>query len=825
MIAVGFGFAAWLIQSSFSDWSKSPIATTISTHPVSDLDFPEVTICPPEDLNVALKYDLTRLANMTMTTKLKESLRKASNMIFNSGQSEAYFVEERLKLINKGNFRNMFEGYLTTSNDGFTVNMGHTKGTIESPGFGQSFTPQLYREMLHFMDKVITYNLHAGAIKQAINEKGFLRIDMQADVDFESELLFQSFDEYELFENSLSWSDAETFCVSKGGHLASVDSKTEQTLQKNVGKIDSQDGFWLGGKYDNMQGWQWTDKSPWDGTAPYVWGFSQSEYCLFSRPYGINGELYAYSSKCTLTRVFFCKFPKKPVKRTYSLSHDMIGGNITIWMKLKKSGPEYLQKRGRMPGFRLSWSVEEKKRRGREVELRDVGRFVETPFWGEQLNKDWKYSDHFYKATLLMDDIYDQMNEQDKLIIDLTAETGEGRLFAGKGGPTHSTTISENNQHVMYKEARTWEEAEEFCFHKGGHLASVSTEEEWNEIITVIGDEQVWVGGTDQVKEGEWEWIDGTPWNFTKWNTKSGPHKDYEFAIDANCLGIFRQEMRDVVCNSAYLFGFKQSILCEFTNIESVRSGHTIFTFDAYSLPLPSFQVAFYHPKVAVLWNVNTTPGFYLSWHIESSNLSLSKMLPRESEKWKIMEDAPAATNIRLIEAVNFARKARMNGFHKSKLLRLATEKKIKSNILCTGTQMRPCSHLMFKQWLEGLSEDLDFLPGPVLFPNEDDLAIGLEIFYRLTYCSQEKKAAQGFVENLTAEDNLSTLFLGIVNTIQGKLIKEPGIWRGFRDFYVVLERELGLKHGQILLALASTAELEAIFVRDWPYLDTFIKG
>ena len=30
------------------------------------------------------------------------------------------------------------------------------------------------------------------------------------------------------------------------------------------------------------------------------------------------------------------------------------------------------------------------------------------------------------------------------------------------------------------------------------------------------------------------------------------------------------------------------------------------------------------------------------------------------------------------------------------------------------------------------------------------------------------------------------------------------------------------MKHGQILLALASTAELEAIFVRDWPYLDTY---
>ena len=47
-------------------------------------------------------------------------------------------------------------------------------------------------------------------------------------------------------------------------------------------------------------------------------------------------------------------------------------------------------------------------------------------------------------------------------------------------------------------------------------------------------------------------------------------------------------------------------------------------------------------------------------------------------------------------------------------------------------------------------------------------------------------------------------------------------MWDGFRNFYPVLERKLGLEYGKILLALASPAELQALLDRDWPYLDSY---
>ena len=54
--------------------------------------------------------------------------------------------------------------------------------------------------------------------------------------------------------------------------------------------------------------------------------------------------------------------------------------------------------------------------------------------------------------------------------------------------------------------------------------------------------------------------------------------------------------------------------------------------------------------------------------------------------------------------------------------------------------------------------------------------------------------------------------------------MKEPEVWRGFRDIFPILEEELDLEFGRILLASASPDELQAILARDWPYLDSFAE-
>ena len=46
VVIAGFTGSFVLIQQSFSSWAESPITTTIETLPISDIDFPIVTVCP-----------------------------------------------------------------------------------------------------------------------------------------------------------------------------------------------------------------------------------------------------------------------------------------------------------------------------------------------------------------------------------------------------------------------------------------------------------------------------------------------------------------------------------------------------------------------------------------------------------------------------------------------------------------------------------------------------------------------------------------------------------------------------------------------------------
>ena len=64
----------------------------------------------------------------------------------------------------------------------------------------------------------------------------------------------------------------------------------------------------------------------------------------------------------------------------------------------------------------------------------------------------------------------------------------------------------------------TWEQAKADAESKGGHLATVGSEEEWDKIKPMLGTETTWLGASDFAQDGNWQWVDGTPWTFSNWN-------------------------------------------------------------------------------------------------------------------------------------------------------------------------------------------------------------------------------------------------------------------------------------------------------------------
>ena len=111
-----FSFAISLIHSSFSDWSLSPVATTITTQPIEKFKFPEISICPPRSLTSALKYDLVEVAKKTLSQRQKTRMQEKAKEIF-SQESDLSFASSVLNMVNRKNIDQVFEGFVTAGGE------------------------------------------------------------------------------------------------------------------------------------------------------------------------------------------------------------------------------------------------------------------------------------------------------------------------------------------------------------------------------------------------------------------------------------------------------------------------------------------------------------------------------------------------------------------------------------------------------------------------------------------------------------------------------------------------------------------------------------
>ena len=85
VVITGFTGAAILIQLSFSSWADSPISTTIETLPISELDFPNVTVCPPRNSFTNLNPDIVRSREISLSAEQRKALsQQVSEVVFTS---------------------------------------------------------------------------------------------------------------------------------------------------------------------------------------------------------------------------------------------------------------------------------------------------------------------------------------------------------------------------------------------------------------------------------------------------------------------------------------------------------------------------------------------------------------------------------------------------------------------------------------------------------------------------------------------------------------------------------------------------------------------
>ena len=65
----------------------------------------------------------------------------------------------------------------------------------------------------------------------------------------------------------------------------------------------------------------------------------------------------------------------------------------------------------------------------------------------------------------------------------------------------------------------TWYEAMKSCEEKGGYLCTITSKEEFDFVTSMLSKEKLfyWLGASDENHEGEWHWVTGEPFTFSRW--------------------------------------------------------------------------------------------------------------------------------------------------------------------------------------------------------------------------------------------------------------------------------------------------------------------
>ena len=74
IVIIGFTSATIMISSAFKNWEDSPIKTNIETLPISQLNFPRITVCPPKNSYTSLNIDIVESEKKTLDNKTRVKL-------------------------------------------------------------------------------------------------------------------------------------------------------------------------------------------------------------------------------------------------------------------------------------------------------------------------------------------------------------------------------------------------------------------------------------------------------------------------------------------------------------------------------------------------------------------------------------------------------------------------------------------------------------------------------------------------------------------------------------------------------------------------------
>ena len=820
VVLMCFMSSSVLIYESYVDFQNSPVVTSITVQHIKDLDFPTVTVCPPKNSNTALNYDLMRARNMTLSKEKRESLREKLYEIFNPVPLHEEYIRLMESAANFGNLKAIYDGYQSvprpTEHAGLKVLMWNIEGSLETPWYGEDVDSTDLNGQVQEFQMVLEFP--ANLVDNIGHGKLVIKIEKESGEDVGEEVVeYWEGHKYELYTRTKTWQDADTFCEGRGGHLASIKSEKEQ---QEISMTSQGDPVWVGGSDKKEEGtWSWSDGSNFSFTNWEAGYGNRGENSNCLRSEGLKW----IDASCDSHRAFICQNKAQAMDGVRNLTFEYSKAELKfttfqVWYTRQADAKGDMSKR---TGVRLSWKLTNPLMK-LEVSTSELGRTLHMPGWGKDFERKSYESDFEYTASLKFPENLPEQVGNGTLVIELEVDTRQ------EEGWVEDVKYWKGEKYRFKNKDMTWMEADNKCQEEEARLASVLSEEEQHEVNAVGGIHHwaTWIGASDRENEGEWTWVDGSPWSFTNW----GPY--YKNTENRNCIVMYMMDEGE--WDSLRSCTYKLPFLCKAAQTTLAGNTSLRLEFTSDNLTFSSFQLVYrYETSSSQLldsWQDARMTGFELNWFIESRNGSRqTERLPQVAGEWRNKVSIPEYQELWLTNTSQLARHYRLQNLSREEMVQRIVRKKMmatdfvhKSDHICMGGQVKT-SH--FKTLFEEVLNEVDD-EGQIkriyrtdLSTNEEDLQNGLVIFVAIVYCPDivEELKLYKFVDDLLTSQNPGTIMRATINTIEAATLNED-LSAKFNTFFKILDQVLKLHYGMILLASSSPSSVLEMLASDRPY-------
>ena len=146
------------------------------------------------------------------------------------------------------------------------------------------------------------------------------------------------------------------------------------------------------------------------------------------------------------------------------------------------------------------------------------------------------------------------------------------------------------HQYKIFYDTLTWEEAKAACEAMGGHLATITSEEEQKKLnLYNGGNHNLWIGGYKNA-DGQWCWVTGEPWEYENWG-EGEPNNSSNVVAGESCVAMWPEKWNNLANGNIYE---QSGYICEWEESDSesdaVNDGYTGHVYEFYTLPEPEWE-------------------------------------------------------------------------------------------------------------------------------------------------------------------------------------------------------------------------------------------